>query len=753
MKLLGEVNDYSVASDADHITSAIGYGNGLLHLNLDRLITSATNAVNTEYVLINDQTNKRISILNLSPGTPTMTTSFLNYTGTAANIEYVIMDGEVRISPWSNGTTPFAVNNQLRKLKFMKTIKTLGIDPSNLSSNLEDQNTYTNVYKSGVAYIAPVKANTATAYGGADGYGYDVFATMGTSSWFKADHDSEATCNTTFEESQIDSTYEYLINRSLQNVTDELDGHANWAQGFGGLELAIWLGSTIDTNSTIYNYNSGDNSYEIFASILYGDQESVPVHIGTVIEDTISGQAEDKTVPMYYNIFGRIAKDPFKTGINYYYAKKIDGEIGQKYLLFEVDYEKGYRKGGEKTYSKFTESLSSLAGDPIFTANGQAFSNVVNKISGNTKKLLSLPDLEPYIEKDESVIGRLGTGYKTATVINRRVYAGNLAYYDKKKDSTSYIRTANDTVIKTPVNEFDYFPLANKIDVEINDGEDIVKLSSVGDKLLEFKQNTLYIVNCSRDIEFLEGTYQFKGVNKQYHVVQGEGFVAWINQFGAYLYDGQNITNLLYADTGQKRLSNWNTAYYHDDNVLGYLPKQQCLFIANKNAKVIFYDLKSGAFFYSTNRFPTNDITNMINLNDGKLVWFERDSGVLKLHYWNDTPAALTLSNDTVIAKTPSLVFEGEEVKKNITGIYINYRQPNSAHVKLQVIPDGGSVTTLETIPVAASYTTRKIAMHTLAAFKGIKSLEVQLAADGSAIDDQFEVNDLQIIHRGLVRT
>ena len=43
--------------------------------------------------------------------------------------------------------------------------------------------------------------------------------------------------------------------------------------------------------------------------------------------------------------------------------------------------------------------------------------------------------------------------------------------------------------------------------------------------------------------------------------------------------------------------------------------------------------------------------------------------------------------------------------------------------------------------------------MNSLAEFKGIKSLEVQLVADGSAIDDEFEVNDLQIIHRGLITT
>ena len=402
LKLLGEVADYSVASDADHITSTIGYGNGLLHLNLDRLITSAANSQNNEYLLINDRTNKRIGILNLD-GTPAMTTSFLNYTGTAANVEYLVMDGEVRISLWSDDTTPFATNNQLRKLKFLKTIRNNGIDSAALTVALENsEHVFTSVYKSGPSYIAPIKANPAAQYGSPDGYGYDVKGTMGSSSWFKSDYESEATCNTTFNETHIDDSLPYLINRTLQQVTTnngglaDLDAHADWSGGSGGMELAIWLGGTTDDNSEIYNYYSSDNSYEIFASNVYDTSESVPVHIGSVMEQTISGQSEDKKVPMYYCMFGRIPKNPFQTGINYYYARKRDGEIGQKYLLFEVDFEKGYRKGGEKTFVEFTESNSGLTGDPLYVSNPIAYSSGVDKISGINKALLSLPDEEPY---------------------------------------------------------------------------------------------------------------------------------------------------------------------------------------------------------------------------------------------------------------------------------------------------------------------------------------------------------------------
>ena len=67
------------------------------------------------------------------------------------------------------------------------------------------------------------------------------------------------------------------------------------------------------------------------------------------------------------------------------------------------------------------------------------------------------------------------------------------------------------------------------IDVEVEDGDTIIKLESLGNKLLQFKQNKLFIINVSRDIEYLEAEYEHKGCEKEYHVVKGEGFVAWFN--------------------------------------------------------------------------------------------------------------------------------------------------------------------------------------------------------------------------------
>ena len=792
VRLMGHVDDVSVSNNNDHIDLANPYthyyGSGLMHLNLDRKIDSASNTENTEYLFINDPTIKKVMMFNNTEGSiiNASNTSTINYGSTSAKVEYLVIDGDIRISPWVDLTgtsgTPFAVNNRVKKLKFLNTKKRLGVSDTGVANapNID----YNKVFVADNAYIAPIKArdtvdaNANRHYGSPDGYGYDVNAEMG-KDWFAAEWESEATCNTTFVEANIDDANSWLVSVNAQTITQEFNNHSEWSGGsYGGIELAIWTGNTVDDNSSIYNWYSTTtpkpDSYEIFASNVYDTQESVPVHLGTVINHLISGQDEDKKVQMHYCMIGRVPNKPSQTGINFYWARRRDGEIGQKYLLFEVNFEKGYRKGGDDTWNIFYEKVAS-GGDFFYVSNQYAYSSSVNGISSLNKSLQEMPEDEPYVEKEDTAIGRLGTGYKTATIVNRRAYVGNVAYYKDKKDNTGYITVANDTVFKSPVNEFDYFPLDNKIDVEINDGDDIIKLASVGDKLLEFKRNTLYIINCSRDIEYLEGSYKHKGVEKEFHVIEGEGFVAWINRFGAYLYDGEAITNILYNEIGQKRLVNWGNDYYHNDNVLGYLPHKQSLFIGNKNGKVIMYDLKSNSWMYSSNRFNTDDISNMVTLNDGTLVWYAKNSNDLKLYKWDDSVASLTLSNNNVLLQTKDFTMDSPESKKKIHSVYINYKYPGSGDstVEIQAIPDNvpgannepgvilrnrnfDNESTVKTVlpKTGGIYKTLHIKLRDTNEaegedkFKNINSLALAIVSNGSAIDGDFEINDIQIVYR-----
>ena len=64
----------------------------------------------------------------------------------------------------------------------------------------------------------------------------------------------------------------------------------------------------------------------------------------------------------------------------------------------------------------------------------------------------------------------------------------------KTSESNGVEKKYADRIIKSLPNKFDILPDTEFIDVAIRDGEEIIKLESLGSRLLQFKQNTLYTI-------------------------------------------------------------------------------------------------------------------------------------------------------------------------------------------------------------------------------------------------------------------
>ena len=393
-------------------------------------------------------------------------------------------------------------------------------------------------------------------------------------------------------------------------------------------------------------------------------------------------------------------------------------------------------------------------------ATGASFSATnMQSIRGSTN-IQELSILEPYIERGYNPIGRAGTWFKTSVILNRRAYIGNIRYYD----INNKLQTANDTVLKSEVNQFDTFDRDKRLDVEINDGDDIIKLAAVGSKLLEFKRNSLFIINCSRDQELLEATLKYKGCEKDYHVVQAEGFVAWFNKYGVFLYDGEQLRDLLIGPTGQKRFKDWNTQYYSDDGVIGYIPDKQTLIIANPaigssnnnpSGGVLEIDLKTLGWAYSALKLNAANVSNFINVNDGKLVWYEAIGSDIELKYWNPEPSLRDSDNASVLLKTPAFDFGDPSRDKTITTVYINYKNGEDITVKgftdVAASNDGSAFSSVTLGTLAGNNdTTNRVAKFKVrgitSAFKKVKTFGLELS--GATDQQDFEINDMQIVHR-----
>ena len=740
LKLVGSIVDEDGSTYTESHNNTWQYGNGLVHINLDRDVPSGSLAA-TELYIINDYVNKNVDIYN--PATNSIDSAEINYGGSSSSkIDTFVIDGQVRISP-----TGFVSDSTPQWYGYIDKTYTLGVsglthgdgDGDGTDAISKDYASYFNTKM----HLSPL--NTS------DGYSYDPNK-FGVG-------DTSIITNTTAEVILNDGLT-YPGDVSGIQIDQNLNTHAAlhtilnkqtsaMSEGYGHLGVYAWFHENTnavnqndvgDANIPVYGNGSGI-TYALFASNVYDDQESAPIYIGDIKQPSLTLSTSIHMRPLYLMIAGRMPNNPRQSGVNLYWAQNTDGSFGQKYLLSEINFTNGLRYGGTDNYLPFTTFTSTRKYFifPISNSNASlVYGNIIN----------SLSQIEPYLNDSQSVIGRPGSGFKTSTIANRRAYIGNVAYYEKGERVIK-----PDTVLKSGVNQFDNFSAEDFIDVEVNDGDEIIALESLGNKLLQFKQKTLYVINIARDIEFLESTFEYRGCLKDYHVVKGEGFIAWFNKYSIFLYNGESVIDLNVDDNGQPRLTDWGGTYYNDNSIIGYLPKKKCIFIFNSADKLLQFDIKSTSWSFSSLTID-DSLSNAVTNNAGDIVFIRNNGTNNKLQKWSDTPAPLTPTDNLTLIKTKEIDFGSADSNKNINTVYVNYKQPNTSRIQLRATSaevSSGATQDCGTLAASTNFTTQKITMPT--AFKNIKSLSLEIAAHGTdAIDDETEINDIQIVYRDKVK-
>ena len=753
-KLVMEGRTIASSISSNDVTGidALNYGNGLLHTNLDRNFGAA--GINeTEYLFINDKTDSIVRIYDVTNSAAEATN--IDYGNTASLVEMYSVDGQIRVVPhYGNaGNTPQVLGYYNFDRNFGYTTS---ISPIN--------NSRSNVYISSNLHVAPIQG------GSSSNVAYETDKLYNKMTHFHPDNDSEIFML------DVGST-DYAMGTSgnvnkvevtAQEMHDLLGGYVSGGSdytiaGQGSMAVIAYFRNDVNADDDTTIKPKSGKRYGLWASKVYSNydndtnkSESVAVYLGSIYQHVSVGTSStDVAQKLYFGVTGRMAdKDPRYSGFKVYYAlmdgftegSTIDNStnIGVKYLLAEVDFAKGLRYAGSNTY-QFLFPYT-LIDDKQWTWPIAGWSST-DRFVGDGITDLSIA--EPYIIEGSSVIGEANTGFKTSTILNRRVYAGNVQYYDSERK----LVTKSDRVLKSLPNQFDYFPENSFIDVEVEDGDTIIKLESLGNKLLQFKRNKLFIINVSRDIEFLEAEYEHKGCEKDYHVVKGEGFVAWFNTYGAYIYNGQQVIDINLAQNGQPKLTNWSTSHYHDNNVIGYLPKSKELIIVNKNNNILFYDLKSESWRQS-NVFGSRDITNLVNFNNGDLYWWASVAGLngnpdtIDLVKWDKTPS--TKSGSQVLYQTKEFDMGSAATNKNYNTLYINYKEGSNVKVQafgtkidaseisLTDMSGGGALS-------SGGYKTTKMAFPDT--FKNCAGGGIALTTTGTT-NANFEVNDIQVVYR-----
>jgi len=383
------------------------------------------------------------------------------------------------------------------------------------------------------------------------------------------------------------------------------------------------------------------------------------------------------------------------------------------------------------------------------------------------------------LEDTKSIAARFGS----AVIVGRRVYIGNVQTITD--DGIKEVK--GDGMLKSPPNRFDTFPSSNLVEAAINDGESIVALEEFADRILQFKEQTLYIINVSQDIEFLEDVHKFKGVNSPASICKTDYGIAWVNRNGCFLYDGRQVVNLLEKggrkliseDTDASQATSWQTHIGSADiPMIGYIPKKRQLIVkrdANSDGNggnVYLYDMVTQSWVFGNSKMTDSQIsTNFVNDWNGDLV-YAHTTGTATMTIWNSPPAQTTNFQLT----TKDIDFGLPGVRKKIYAVYINFSSNGASQVQVTYKTNGANTaynfaaknnpfdeggSSLDDF-VATDDSTQEFGANTsgvnkIASMKpgtsseanNINSFKLDFHADsGQDVDETFTINNIEIVYR-----
>jgi len=351
---------------------------------------------------------------------------------------------------------------------------------------------------------------------------------------------------------------------------------------------------------------------------------------------------------------------------------------------------------------------------------------------------------------EESIISQ----YRSAVVVGRRVYIGGLNVKKAIDDTTEVMA---DAMIKSPVNNFDIFPLSRIVEASVQDGDEIIKLEEYADRILQFKKRKMHLINVSQEIEFLEDTFTHKGVSHPAAVCKTDFGIAWVNTLGCYMYDGSKVHNLL--EKGGRQIikeSDWAT-FTADEPMIGYLPKKRQLLIANDvtttgDGSTFLYDMVTQSWVKGAAATITSeDKTNFVTDWNGDLVYAHSAGVVLK---WDDASDTST----AVSAITKDIDFGQPGVRKKVYRVYVTYKGATATNIDVLYDVDGGTslnkafasgtnFTTPNKLDGSSTWAVAELKPATSSDANNIKSIRLKFVSNGTT-PATFEINDVSIAYR-----
>ena len=449
------------------------------------------------------------------------------------------------------------------------------------------------------------------------------------------------------------------VNTAANDVTHQLFTITNPAHASSNVpsvamgDGCIGLSIHVDTNAS--EADTGEwQSGAYFFGISFQYDSGQESQVTEFLNGFDASSMTDNT-PMAFNLHAKMGDmgdfDSRLSGINLYWTGDGDGKFSDPLWI-------GYWHWGTNLddLSYFESHAGDRIAPPNTTSNvGIKHSSGVYSTNGTTNFdgtadigliVKTIPAItfeirNLYNNETETIAAK----YKAITIVNRRAYIGGVQRYKftptaavnangncAKQCSIVQLPQNLDRMIKSPVNQFDVFPNDNFIDVAINDGESITHLQAFNDRILQFKQSTLYVLNISGDLEYLESQHKYMGVNHGYQVIETESGVAWVNPNGCFIYKEGTPINLAQAlmfgaSTDSSQLgsfSSWSN-FIGTTGMVGYIPSLKQLVVFQDPSSVgtgdvLIFDMRTQSWAYGADKCSDQSKSSIVmNYNNACL--------------------------------------------------------------------------------------------------------------------------------------
>ena len=329
-------------------------------------------------------------------------------------------------------------------------------------------------------------------------------------------------------------------------------------------------------------------------------------------------------------------------------------------------------------------------------------------------------------------------GFKSATICMRRAWIGNV-----RKGGVHF----EDRIYYSLPNRFSTFPDTFYLDIGVSDGDSFTGLESMGNFLLGFKKNKLYVINVSSTSDagwYLQAEYDGMGCLSQESIVKTPFGICWSNNDGVFIFDGQNSPQELTIKLDDKT---WRTNALLKVPAIGYDNnfKQLCVVQdTSADTDMLVYDFITKSWSI-TKPIGSNGISNFVEGNDG-LYFLEYDSGNGKtVNKINGFEGSLALD-----IKTKDIDFGNPGRVKKIFKVYVTARDGGAGTVlTLSYALDGSTSYTASNPPSSgqATINNTQYEVNVFTINKNCESISLQLVSDG-----KININDISIEYRATIK-